>query len=136
MRPYAKNDERYPVCEMPWYHNPRFSRLLQALKHSADVGEQKPLVICDDDNEPLPSRIQNKVAQLLYISPEDINVTQPVNSYGIDSLSAAGLRSWLFKTFGVNVPQLTLLYPTMTVERLAEDVLREHTETESIENGH
>lgn len=122
------NNLRYPVSEMVWYNDPRFSKLLSAFHHlesSADQGNDSIVVSDDDENSTLIDRIHKRVARLLFVSTDDIECKQPIKNYGIDSMVAAELRNWLFKASGVNVALLDLLHPTTSVETLSEKVERE-----------
>ena len=122
--------KRYPVEDMPWYRDPRFSILVQAIQHLASesdhagsAGGSGALGENGDDMSETPMvRIHCKLARLLYLSREDIDIKQPIRTYGIDSMVAAELRNWVFGTFGVDVTLLKLLAPSMTTEKLAEVV--------------
>lgn len=118
-----ERDLKHPVHEMPWFSDPRFSNLIQAMNQSAFDGAQGQQHGVDDNiNDTLIDRIHTRVARLIYIPKDDIDVTQPINSYGIDSLVAAELRNWLMGTFGTEITLLHLLNPTMSVEKLTEEV--------------
>lgn len=122
------NNLRYPVSEMVWYSDPRFSKLLSAfyyLETSADQGNDSIVVSDDDENSTMVDRIHKRVARLLFVSTDDIERKQPIKNYGIDSMVAAELRNWLFKASGVNVALLDLLHPTTSVETLSKKVERE-----------
>ena len=116
------NDKRYPVRDMSWFSDPRFSRLRQAIRHSATDPDALRIADDDDESDSVISAIQKRVARFLYIATNDIDVARPINSYGIDSLVAAELRSWLLQRFGAQVTQLVLLQPAMSVEKLAAEV--------------
>lgn len=118
--------KRYPIEEMSWYRDPRFSLLVQATQHLASEGDVASGRVAadngDDVNEAPVTRIHRKLARLLYIAREDIDVELPIKTYGIDSMVAAELRNWLFGAFGVDVPLLRLLAPSMTTLRLEKEV--------------
>lgn len=117
------NNDRYPVVNMSWHPDPRFSFLLQAYEHlNSRTASTEVRVREDDDQEPLLTRIHRRMARSLYVAVQDIDVAKPITSYGIDSMVAAEVRNWLFDTLGANVSLLNLLHPSMTVEKLAREV--------------
>lgn len=120
------HNQRYPVSDMTWYSDPRFSHLLSAMHHmeSAIDGQGNDAIVIADDDESsaLVDRVHKRVARLLFVSTDDIERRQPIKNYGIDSMVAAELRNWLFKATGVNVTLLELLHPTMSVEALSNKV--------------
>lgn len=117
------NNERYPVVDMPWYLDPRFSFLTQAFRHLNSTGSDTVVRVGDDNTqEPLLTRIHRRVARSLYVPVEDIDLMKPINSYGIDSMVAAEIRNWLFHVLGARISLLNLLHPAMTVQKLANEV--------------
>ena len=119
-----ENAKRYPIKDMPWYADPRFSRLVAAIERLASGDGDPDVAVAADDNEAdaLIDRVRKRVARFLYVATEDIDVARPISQYGIDSLVAAEVRNWLFQAFGVTVSSLNLLHPTMSVEKLAGEV--------------
>ena len=119
----AEREKEHPVNEMPWSMDPRFTNLIQATRRSAyDSDQAQHIAAADNTNDTLIDRIHTRIARLIYIPKDDLDVTRPINSYGIDSLVAAELRSWLLATFRTDVTLLHLLNPTMSVEKLTEEV--------------
>lgn len=118
------NSARYPVDTMHWHDDPRFSHLLLATEHLANSDESSGALLVSDDNttDSLISRIHKRVARCLYIAAEDIDVAQPINSYGMDSMVAAEILNWIFSAFNARISLLNLLHPTMSVEKLATEV--------------
>jgi hypothetical protein len=119
LRGLHTNNSRYPISEMAWYSDPRFSNLLSAFHHletSADGQGNDGIVVSDDESSPLVERVHKRVARLLFVSTDEIERKQPIKNYGIDSMVAAESRNWLFKVSGVNVALLDLLHPTTSVE--------------------
>ena len=117
---------RYPIADMHWYTDPRFTHILQATRHLAGSSSDSSTdanvcVMVDDVSEPLLARIHKRVARCLYMAAEEIEVEKPINGYGIDSMVAAEIRSWLFRALGVSISLLNLLHPTMSVKRLAQE---------------
>lgn len=116
-------DKEYPLRDMAWYRDARFSNLVQATRILAS--NEKGV---DTDGDPeegdlgVVGRIHKRLSQLLYVPMNEIAVTRPINDYGIDSMIAAELKNWLFKTFAVDVSLFDLLDPAMTVTRLAAEI--------------
>jgi hypothetical protein len=50
-----------------------------------------------------------KLSKLLMISVEDLNVSRPMTSYGIDSLVAVEVRNWLVKEAKADIPVMVIL---------------------------
>ncbi|ORX95044.1 BcPKS1, polyketide synthase [Clohesyomyces aquaticus] len=50
-----------------------------------------------------------KLARALSVPVDEIDVTNPLYQYGVDSLFAVELRNWIGKTFLANVPIFTLM---------------------------
>ncbi|KAI1389028.1 polyketide synthase [Hypoxylon trugodes] len=65
------------------------------------------------------SAIAGAVAKMLLIDIIDIDPTKTVAAYGIDSLIAAELRNWLYKSFGVNISMPDLLDTSICMKDLA-----------------
>ena len=66
---------RYPLHEMSWYRDPRFSLLVSAVSHTATDSGNTIVHVADDDlSESILNRIHQRLARLLYMSPEDIDV--------------------------------------------------------------
>lgn len=123
-----QKDAAYPVEDMTWARDARFSGVLQAVQQlRLDKGPSGETSVAgegddDHDSEPLVSRIHKRVARLLYVPADDVQVSRSINAYGIDSMVAAQLRNWLFAKFNANVSLLSLLSPAMTIERLAMEI--------------
>ncbi|KAF2463776.1 KR-domain-containing protein [Lindgomyces ingoldianus] len=50
-----------------------------------------------------------KLARVLSIQAEDVDVDRPLHLYGVDSLVAVELRNWITKDFAVDVPVFELM---------------------------
>lgn len=84
----------HPLEGMVWYHDLRFSQILQATRNLASENSETARDFdSSDSNATSSQRILKKLAQLLYISTDDIDVTRPISKYGIDSMVAAELRN-------------------------------------------
>lgn len=112
--------KRVPLNESLWYNDGRFSHLLHAIdllktEHPATANLAECLEEEDLQGAQLLQGVRKKVAQLVYTPPEEIDIMTPINSYGIDSMIAAELRNWLHAKLDRDVPLLTLLSPTTTI---------------------
>lgn len=70
------------------------------------------------------SHLIDKVSQITSISSEDLDPSRSPNSYGIDSLSAVELRSWISKETEVTVSIFDLV-SNSTITELAEKISNE-----------
>ena len=117
----------HPLEGMAWYHDLRFSQILQATRNLAsENSETAGNFDSSDSNATTTQRILKKLAQLLYISTDDIDIARPISKYGIDSMVAAELRNWLFANFAKDVPLAHMLDADTSVERLEQMVHTEH----------
>lgn len=113
-------DKEYPLQDMEWHRDARFSNLAQAtqLLASDETGVDADADPGDGDLGTV-DRIHKRLSQLLYVPLDEVIVTRPINDYGIDSMIAAELKNWLFKTFAVDVSMFSLLDPAVTLMSLA-----------------
>ena len=118
-----KLDKTHPIREMGWFHDRRFSNLILATEilSSRETGLIRELEEDIDEGEVL-DRIRKRVAQLLYISKDDIDVTRALSDYGIDSMIAGELRNWIFTVFTKEVSLYSMLSQGVTIESLACEV--------------
>lgn len=66
-----------------------------ALFRAAADGEEKVQVVI--------SALVAKLARAMSISPEDVELSKPLSSYGVDSLMAVELRNWIRRDFAAPV---------------------------------
>jgi NAD(P)-dependent dehydrogenase (short-subunit alcohol dehydrogenase family) len=110
-----------------WYADKKFSHLLQAIEdHLGPVEQPQGMkaakstvtinvdVAIDAGNIEEASRIvtcaiMERTAALLVIAPESVEAENSVAHYGVDSLIAVELRSWLVLLFESSIPLLKLL---------------------------
>ena len=116
----------HPLKDMSWYRDPRFSFLIKASKYDAigGVDAQVDEEIESTQARSIADRIQVRLAQLLFISPQDIKLDKPVTYYGIDSLIAAELRKWLSMSFGTAVSTMDILDSETSTHDLEAEILR------------
>lgn len=68
--------------------------LQDSLAHASSLASSRDI---------LTSALLNRVASSLQIAPEAIQLSQPLHAYGVDSLVAVEIRSWIAKEIGVEV---------------------------------
>ncbi|KAI1419983.1 hypothetical protein F5Y12DRAFT_720070 [Xylaria sp. FL1777] len=112
-------DQKYPLKDMLWYHDPRFQNLVQATVNISSTGQGKKDTSAEEGT--VLERIVGKISRLLYIPVDEVDLQSAINQYGIDSMVAAELRNWFLATFGKEISMLRLLSATMTVQKLAEE---------------
>ncbi|KAG8157435.1 hypothetical protein KVR01_012819 [Diaporthe batatas] len=71
------------------------------LFRQADSPEDRAAVVVD--------ALVNKLARALTIKPVDLDVTQPLHAFGVDSLIAVELRNWMGKQFAADVPVFEIM---------------------------
>jgi aryl carrier-like protein len=67
--------------------------------------------------------VAERLAKLLFLTPDDVDISKDMTSYGIDSMISAELRNWLFKTFGLDVAFTELARKGMKVEELSKRIV-------------
>ena len=116
-------DKKHPLQDMVWSRDPRFATLIQSthlISSAANTGSGKQE---EGEEGSIADRIRTKVSRLLYVPLDEVDEGTAINQYGIDSMIAAELRNWLFAAFGRDVSLLNLLANTMTVKKLAEEIV-------------
>ncbi|KAL8949407.1 MAG: hypothetical protein Q9222_004476 [Ikaeria aurantiellina] len=53
--------------------------------------------------------IANRVAKILSLSPDKLELNSPIHSYGVDSLTAVEIRNWISKTFAVQLSTFEIM---------------------------
>jgi acyl carrier protein len=121
----------------------KFSHIVQATRDMRDIAE------CSIEPEPsapaslytvdlalkearihdaryaVTSALKERIASLLQIRVDDIEEGKSVAAYGIDSLIAVELRSWLVATFQCVIPLLRLLDEGIHIATLVDGILEE-----------
>ena len=114
--------------------DPRASILLQSfnesnpqLTYSANPGKllsAKVDEILQSGGNNLRDTVQSIVAEkmsnLILLPADSINPNTPLSSFGMDSMLAAELRTYIFQAFGVDVPFQTLMGKRMDISSVAE----------------
>lgn len=70
----------------------------------------------------LAEAIGRRLAKLLFIAPEEIDISRPFSHFGFDSMSGSELIHWLSQRFGVGMSFLQLLAPACTPKSLGGTV--------------
>ncbi|KAF2167841.1 hypothetical protein M409DRAFT_53800 [Zasmidium cellare ATCC 36951] len=68
--------------------------------------------------------LRASVAASITAEPGDIDVEQPLSSYGVDSLKAVEVRNWIFRELKANVSVFDVLSP-ITIESFANKIAGE-----------
>ena len=71
------------------------------------------------------SLIAKRFSNLVLVPVEKIDSAKPLIRFGMDSMLAAEFRTWFYQAFKVDVPFLTLLSETVTLEGLGGMVERD-----------
>ncbi|KAL8846842.1 MAG: hypothetical protein Q9221_008100 [Calogaya cf. arnoldii] len=53
--------------------------------------------------------ITDKIAKIMSIAPEKLDIGSPIHSFGVDSLTAVDVRNWISKTFAVQISTFEIL---------------------------
>ncbi|RYP81008.1 hypothetical protein DL769_002188 [Monosporascus sp. CRB-8-3] len=124
--------------DLVWYNNTRFQGVIQAISDRAQASgsvastaslggssvsaKLREATSSAEKMEIARKAVTEKFASLFSIATDEIEVGRPMSEYGLDSLVAVELRSWLIKTFGVEVTPLQLLGKTTRIEDLVSVV--------------
>ena len=70
----------------------------------------------------LERKVVEKLGSLLMMSADDIDVSQPMIHYGVDSLISLDIVNWMRKEFNLQINQMDIL-EGLTSESLIEQAL-------------
>lgn len=115
--------------QISWYTDPRFTYLWKSVRRRQPSAKDSRAQ--HGNVSAVASTLEQIVAQLailLYMPAEEIDTSVPISRLGIDSMVAAELRRWLFKTFGKDVSTIELLDGGTSVAKLDEYVTKEVSE--------
>lgn len=96
--------------------------ITQQLKASESIEREKLLI----------SYFQEVISQVLWVSPSEIDVQQPLNRMGLDSLMALELRDRLQTDLAVNVPLVKFIEDICIVD-LATEVNEQMNQIKNIQ---
>lgn len=134
--PFAQQSR---MDDLVWHSDARFQAIVQAiLDRVEDSLNETPLSL--SLTPPVRERLLDaktsaealaialgaiieRISALFGLAVDDINSEQSLTRYGIDSMTAAELRNWLIKTFGVDISVLQLLGERVKVTDLAAMVV-------------
>lgn len=117
----------HPLEAMSWYHDSRFSHIVQTINNfDVDDPGNAAKVASADGEGAVTDRILKKLAQLLYIPMDGIDISKPISIYGIDSMVAAEFRSWLFAKLNLDVSLVQMLDMGTSIQSLERMVTVEH----------
>lgn len=122
------------IGDLLWYNRARFQAVRQGISDCAQAlatagtgaGESPTgvqLQIASSPAEKLAiarSAVTTRIAELLGIEASSVDSDKPVSRYGVDSLVAGELRSWLTKTFRLELTMLELLNKSTKIEDLVK----------------
>ena len=76
----------------------------------------------DLSKDDLERKVVEKLGNLLMMSADDIDVSQPMIHYGVDSLISLDITNWMRKEFNLQINQMDIL-EGMTTNALIEQAL-------------
>lgn len=133
--PFAQQSR---MDDLVWHSDARFQAIVQAILDRVEDSLKLPLSL--SLTPPVRERLLDaktsaealtialgaiikRISTLFGLAVDDINSEQSLTRYGIDSMTAAELRNWLIKTFGVDISVLQLLGERVKVTDLAAMVV-------------
>ncbi|KAF3923302.1 hypothetical protein ABW21_db0202636 [Orbilia brochopaga] len=117
----------------PAFMSPRFSILARAQEQEGRVnvaaesnGLPAEITKARDSGVDLVKAIANYLAKefgrMVLLPADKVNLTKPLDSFGMDSMLAADFRSWLYQTFKIDISYDELLSKTTTLANLSTTV--------------
>jgi hypothetical protein len=87
-------------ADIPFKGDPR-ARFLEAIldDHAANLQRNPEGHIPDESTDSIISHIKDRLSSLLLQSAEQIDETASLSRFGLDSMLAAELRTWIYRTF-------------------------------------
>lgn len=71
------------------------------------------------------SRVKRELAQILAMDTDRVEIAKSLPEYGIDSMIATEIRTWLFRSFQLDVSLFQILSKTTTIEMLISMIVTE-----------
>lgn len=132
LEPFALRDLRAKGLEIgfPTAQDPRAS-LLEAVLDGDDSQQagSNASSYKDANGNPIPeavvSLIKARLSSLILQPEGQVHENQPLSKFGLDSMLASELRTWLYRTFEVDISFLLLLSNSMTISRLGDKIVGE-----------
>lgn len=72
--------------------------------------------------EAVENELLRKISTLILMPVEAVEAPKPLTSFGLDSMLATELRTFLLDTLGVDVPFMSLLHDRTSVKSLAQSI--------------
>ncbi|KAK0386278.1 hypothetical protein NLU13_6115 [Sarocladium strictum] len=121
--------EKYPW----WFNDAKFAHIVQVDTHQvvADKDDSAGSRLRDELSqaanldvaaEIVANALANKLARSMMVSVQDIETSRPVSSYGVDSLLAVELRSWIYEEIQSDVSVFDLL-SNIAISSLARNIV-------------
>ncbi|KAK4118277.1 putative polyketide synthase [Parathielavia appendiculata] len=125
----AQGAEKYPW----WFNDMKFAHIVQVDTHQvvaqdkvADAGQLQALLqqatSLDQAADIVAAALVKKLAKSMMVSVEDIEASRPVSSYGVDSLLAVELRSWIYSEVQADISVFDLL-SNIAISSLARKIV-------------
>jgi hypothetical protein len=136
LEPFALRNLRSKGLDIvtPFAKDPRAS-LLEAVFHGQEPRRQgHPASLHQGTGENLTIddiilQFKGRLSTLILQSLDQIDENQPLPRFGLDSMLASELRTWICRTFNVDVSSLSLMSNSMTLRKLGEKVKGESSAT-------
>ncbi|KAI0486768.1 polyketide synthase [Xylaria cf. heliscus] len=132
LRPGAPHElASLDLAQPPWMRDPLFSQfelleptmptdrgtaVKKEAKHAARIAAAASMAEAEDI---VLDALLNKLSRVLSISPLDLDPSKPLHAYGVDSLVAVDVRTWLLKDLGSEVSVFDL-NSQASIKRLAK----------------
>ena len=81
-------------------------------------------------HDAVASSVKSGLAKIISLDADTLDISKTLLDYGIDSMIATEIRTWLFQTFGVNVPLFDVLSSVKSVGDLVNMVAEHFPEPE------
>ncbi|KAI1751503.1 polyketide synthase [Xylaria castorea] len=119
------------IAQPPWMRDPLFSQFGQLeasasadrglvikkeIKYATRIAAAISMVEAEDV---VLDALLNKLSRVLSVNPSDLDPSKPLHAYGVDSLVAVDVRSWLLKDLGSEVSVFDL-NSQASIKRLAK----------------
>ncbi|KAI1141492.1 putative polyketide synthase [Hypoxylon sp. FL0543] len=133
--PYVEENR---LKDLIWHNNPRFQAVVQAIAdrtRAHGVGNGRTADTTSSLTQKLKmaspaekvviikEAVVQRLAKLLDLPEDEIDMNKATSQYGLDSLVAAEFRNWLKKTFNTDVTLIQLLSKTMRIEDLVNGIV-------------
>ena len=82
-------------------------------------------------HEAVGSSVKSGLARIISLDADALDVSKTLIDYGIDSMIATEIRTWLFQTFGVNISLFDVLSSVKSVDDLVNVIAEAFTKNES-----